>query len=449
MIVTLSATPTLPCGVTVHNLVAHRAATHYFENGTSAPSRYPDIISRYPGSLSAGAAFPDFLFVCGGNGSAGEFAHWVPFQAAAVEYVRMLPRPWSSDTEKLVAFLFGIVSHYVADILWHGLDPVPFGAGLIEVLGAQDFGCWGNLHNCHKAHDAADIGGEFHAAAQVDLEWERAGEWEVPAAHLVSIFRLAGVHVQRRAIEECSVFFRTLYSLTRTFGAALYEILAARAPGQGPCVGNAELLADILLPYSVGGVDDMAAWSLPPLRPRPTPGGARALPVTRSAARARQELLDVAPPRLLDRHRRIAEWLKGPAPQGLLPGERAARRGGGERAARWGGPRRPGPGRRGRVVASGVAAGAIDGQRTPSGRHLLRVRPVRGGGGAARKQQLDAARLAGAGAGARARLAALPGRARAPRGGPASGCHGPVSRRPGQARTCPGEGGGRLPPRRA
>jgi hypothetical protein len=68
------------CGVTTHNLVAHRAAQHYFQPTPGSPARYPDIIAKHPGSLSAGAAFPDFLYVCGGNGSAGEFAHWVPFQ---------------------------------------------------------------------------------------------------------------------------------------------------------------------------------------------------------------------------------------------------------------------------------------------------------------------------------------------------------------------------------
>jgi hypothetical protein len=43
-------------------------------------------------------------------------AHWSPFQAAAVQYIQSLPTPWTNSTEALVAFFFGVVSHYIADI---------------------------------------------------------------------------------------------------------------------------------------------------------------------------------------------------------------------------------------------------------------------------------------------------------------------------------------------
>ncbi len=79
-------------------------------------------------------------------------AHWAPFQANAVRYIATLPKPWTDDTQQLVAFFFGVVSHYIADINWHGLAEVPHGYGFIETLGIMDFNCTGDL--CGVAHSA-------------------------------------------------------------------------------------------------------------------------------------------------------------------------------------------------------------------------------------------------------------------------------------------------------
>ena len=61
----------------------------------------------------------------------------------AFDYVNAkYPPPWDEDTEKLVAFLFGIISHQVtlvasmcqvADISWHSLSSLS--DGFLEVLG--------------------------------------------------------------------------------------------------------------------------------------------------------------------------------------------------------------------------------------------------------------------------------------------------------------------------
>jgi hypothetical protein len=46
---------------------------------------------------------------------------------------------------------------------------VPEGQGFIRQLGEADFNCTGDL--CAAAHTAADTGGEFMAAHEVDLSW--------------------------------------------------------------------------------------------------------------------------------------------------------------------------------------------------------------------------------------------------------------------------------------
>lgn len=117
----------------------------------------------------------------------GEEAHWTPFQIASVDYIRKTYPTWAtdgrdSDGAGLVAFTFGVTSHYITDINWHGLEVIPSGEGLIRTMGIKflfpdltllgyaDFNCTdGDL--CGVAHSAADTGGEFAGAASLDLSW--------------------------------------------------------------------------------------------------------------------------------------------------------------------------------------------------------------------------------------------------------------------------------------
>ena len=42
-----------------------------------------------------------------------------PFQASAAKYIHeQFPQPWDAATEKLVVFMLGVTSHYIADINW-------------------------------------------------------------------------------------------------------------------------------------------------------------------------------------------------------------------------------------------------------------------------------------------------------------------------------------------
>ena len=105
----------------------------------------------------------------------GEEAHWTPFQIESVNYIREIYPNWATDGRDLdgaglVAFMLGVTSHYIADINWHGLEVIPSGEGIIRAMGYADFNCTdGDL--CGTAHSAADTGGEFAAAASLDLMW--------------------------------------------------------------------------------------------------------------------------------------------------------------------------------------------------------------------------------------------------------------------------------------
>ena len=208
-----------------------------------------DIITANPHAVQGGAPFPDYLYSCGSNHSAGEAAHWTPWQADAVKYIRAQPTPWTPATEQLVAFVFGVVSHYIADISWHGLAESPSGYGFIETLGLSDFNCTGNL--CSVAHTAADTGGEFVAASFVDLSFAQPLKWYVPTVDLVRIFALRGFQVNASAIEQCHVEFAAGELAIKTLG---FLVL-------GMVTDDAAFLQEHYIDHPFGGVDDMAAYT--------------------------------------------------------------------------------------------------------------------------------------------------------------------------------------------
>lgn len=117
----------------VHTLVGERASA-YFAGVTAGEGISPTmaaalqaVIRNNTDAISGGADFPDFLYACGtyaDHHDAGEAAHWPPFQAAGIRYVRERwpdPALWDDDAKELIAFIFGVSVHYVADELWEGL----------------------------------------------------------------------------------------------------------------------------------------------------------------------------------------------------------------------------------------------------------------------------------------------------------------------------------------
>jgi hypothetical protein len=159
----------------------------------------------------------DYLYQCGPNHDNGEFAHWSPFQAAAASYIRArYPAPRNATGDRLVAFMAGVASHYVADVSWHGLAEAPTAYGMIETIGGLDYGCVGDLGGpCsgssgggHDApHSQADSGGEFAAAFSTSLGFDNPDDWYVPVDDLVGIYALANRSVSGLDIDACAVEF--------------------------------------------------------------------------------------------------------------------------------------------------------------------------------------------------------------------------------------------------
>ena len=180
---------------------------------------------------------------------------------AGATYIREHYPDWQTqapeeDGPGLVAFFLGVVSHYIADLNWHGLEVVPDGEGLIRQMGIADFNCTGDL--CDTAHHTCDAGGEFMAAHMMDLKWWPNQSWYVPVDDLIGIYALANESdwlqpsfpnpVKPAWIEECSIAFHVGSWAVATFGDLIYPYFEKASP----------FLAENYITFPVGGVEDDA-----------------------------------------------------------------------------------------------------------------------------------------------------------------------------------------------
>ena len=184
-------------GMNTHSMVGHRAWKYYgvVERSPNA-SRYNAAVASHPSAVLAGADFPDFLYACGSyadHHDAGEYAHWPPFQAAAVKHIRAQPDfgsgNWSEHTQLLVGFVMGVGAHYIADELWEGLnDQLSYGQGFVRTLSSFILGHDGCSDNDESvANMAADFLVSFNMDEHEIRPWERT----FPVDDIIAIYRLA------------------------------------------------------------------------------------------------------------------------------------------------------------------------------------------------------------------------------------------------------------------
>ncbi|XP_053771165.1 phosphatidylinositol-glycan-specific phospholipase D isoform X4 [Desmodus rotundus] len=200
-----------PCGISTHIEIGHRALEflHLQDGGID----YKELLLEHQDAYQAGAVFPDAFYpgICerGRFHEVSESTHWTPFLNASVHYIREnYPRPWGKDTEKLVAFLFGVASHMVADVSWHSLG---IEQGFLRTMAAIDF------HGSYsEAHTAGDFGGDVLSQFEFNFNY-LARDW----------------YGEMLAVSK------------------LYPTYSRKSP----------FLVEQFQEYFLGGLDDMAFWS--------------------------------------------------------------------------------------------------------------------------------------------------------------------------------------------
>uniref|UniRef100_A0A2K5D723 Phosphatidylinositol-glycan-specific phospholipase D n=1 Tax=Aotus nancymaae TaxID=37293 RepID=A0A2K5D723_AOTNA len=235
------------CGISTHVEIGHRALEFLqLHNGRV---NYKELLLEHQDAYQAGTVFPDCFYpgICKGGKfhDVSESTHWTPFLNASVHYIREnYPLPWEKDTEKLVAFLFGITSHMVADVSWHSLG---IEQGFLRTMGAIDF------HGSYsEAHSAGDFGGDVLSQFEFNFNY-LARRWYVPVKDLLGIYeKLYGRKViTERVIVDCShIQFLELYGEMLAV-SKLYPSYSTKSP----------FLVEQFQEYFLGGLDDMAFWS--------------------------------------------------------------------------------------------------------------------------------------------------------------------------------------------
>ncbi|XP_033739057.1 phosphatidylinositol-glycan-specific phospholipase D-like [Pecten maximus] len=239
------------CGITTHIVISERAKEHF---GNISPTHvdYKKIIAKHHDAFMAGSPYPDAFFssLCdkGNYHNVSEDTHWSGFLNATINHIRNhYPQPWDTATEKLVAFMFGFVSHQVADIVWHSLG---VDQGFITTMGMENF--HGSYTN---AHAAADFGGDVMSLFDMDVSMfmDPLKEWYVPVDDLTMIYQefYGTTRITRPVIDNCSTLLLVGGYAEIVGGSEAYAAVANTSP----------FLVDQYRDYFLGGVNDMAGWS--------------------------------------------------------------------------------------------------------------------------------------------------------------------------------------------
>uniref|UniRef100_H0XE61 Phosphatidylinositol-glycan-specific phospholipase D n=1 Tax=Otolemur garnettii TaxID=30611 RepID=H0XE61_OTOGA len=235
------------CGISTHVEIGHRALEFlHLQNGRV---NYKELLLEHQDAYQAGTVFPDSFYpdICKGGKfhSVSESTHWTPFLNASIHYIReKYPLPWEKDTEKLVAFLFGITSHMVADVSWHSLG---IEQGFLRTMGAIDF-----QGSYSEAHSAGDFGGDVLSQFEFNFNY-LARRWYVPVKDLLGIYEKLYGHkaITKDVIVECSYLqFLEMHGEMLAV-SKLYPTYSTKSP----------FLVEQFQEYFLGGLDDMAFWT--------------------------------------------------------------------------------------------------------------------------------------------------------------------------------------------
>ncbi|XP_019469248.1 phosphatidylinositol-glycan-specific phospholipase D isoform X3 [Meleagris gallopavo] len=237
----------IPSGISTHVEIAHRALEFFTKREGNVD--YRQLLLNHQDAFQAGSIYPDAFYppICkrGIYHDVSEDTHWSPFLNASIHYIRRnYPQPWEEATEKLVAFLFGIASHMVADVSWHSLG---IDQGFLKAMGEVDF------HGSYsEAHSVGDFGGDVLSQFELDFSY-LTPNWYVPVEDLASIYKefYGREIITKGTITDCTyLLFLELHG-ERLAVAKLFPTYASKSP----------FLVEKFHEYFLGGVDDMAFWT--------------------------------------------------------------------------------------------------------------------------------------------------------------------------------------------
>jgi hypothetical protein len=236
------------CGVTTHTIIGKNALEMFHHP-------YKDLILEHANIFYASLMFPDWGYNCFLDEetlrNASEVAHWLPFQKEGIKYLHdTYSFPWNKDAEKLVVFLMGVMSHSVADIIWHDLGIInDIGQGFIQAMANIDFGFNGQPYD-NDLHALADIGGEFMIILQYDQDYPI--NFSLPLDDIVAIYKRLGININTDQIVLCMDEIYSEIIFMRSLDAEIYY----------PILSSLSLfLVDYFRDWWLGGMDSLSTWT--------------------------------------------------------------------------------------------------------------------------------------------------------------------------------------------
>ncbi|CAG8451243.1 6545_t:CDS:10 [Paraglomus occultum] len=230
------------CGMSVHNEVTVRALSS-FSPAITEYEKYSNFIREYPTFVQTGSFFPDWGYDCLENPEQSEAAHWPEFLRAGVNYIReRYPIPWTDEqtAQSIIAFLFAITSHDVADVSWHSLR---MRNGFIRVMADINFG-----GDYAKAHTVADNGGEFTLSHMSKLDY-LLDIWEAPLSDIKEIYAKMGLQARPEEMSYCIQKAFTAQQANKRLGKHFFAVYGQQSP----------FLIEQFTSYYRGGLNEMAA----------------------------------------------------------------------------------------------------------------------------------------------------------------------------------------------
>lgn len=240
---------TFPAGVSIHSFIAVR--THL---------NTPSNLKNYWPQYLAGSFHPDAFYNCF-HSEAAEAAHWPPFIDEAIKYLQdLLPyndhgQEYRHEYQQLEAFIYGIITHQVADISWHSLRG---DQGLLKMIANVEFD--GDIE---KAHNYLDTAGDFIILHQQfsNLSGESRNKlikflstpWEYPSEHILNIYSRLGYNITPAELKFC--MHRGYTALQSEISAVLSE----RTSKSRLSFIESPLTVSVLEGYYYGGIEQIIA----------------------------------------------------------------------------------------------------------------------------------------------------------------------------------------------
>ncbi|KAK9234968.1 zinc dependent phospholipase C-domain-containing protein [Lipomyces kononenkoae] len=221
------------CGIGVHVQILSRIRENLA----------PDV-NAHSSFAIPGAFFPDAFYSCMSQSATAEIAHWPPFLKATAQYYR---KKYDSGKNPagvgLRAFLFGVLTHQIADVSWHSLG---VDQGLLMAMAIREFD-----GDYVAAHNTLDTGGDVIIMERLlrtspNLEW-LIQRWSIPSKDIIEIYSSMGISVSRPVLEYC---------MARGVAALGAELNIARSMYPSYAKKSA-LLLDSLEDYFLGGLEEI------------------------------------------------------------------------------------------------------------------------------------------------------------------------------------------------